>query len=138
MVDPLTALGAAAATAQFAEQIVTLSFAIIEFYHKFKEAPETVRRQSLHVEQIRSVCELVKQNPALQTTQIGDILKECLKKLLEIKNEVDKLRPAGVSSAEKLWKAFLAATKDKKFEKLFADFEKLKTSLVLCIVEIDS
>lgn len=60
--DPATIVGVAAATTQFAGQIIKLALSIAQFYSNVKEAPGAVRQQLLHIEQLSGIARLIIQN----------------------------------------------------------------------------
>lgn len=139
MVDPLSALGAAAAAGQFAEQLITVIVSVIEFYNKVKDAPETTRQQLLHINQLGGICRLILQNPALQHASIASVLRTCLAQVQDIQQQLwVVVTNKNDDRVDKIKKALMAAMKDKKFDKLFEELEKQKATLLLCIAEIDA
>jgi len=137
--DPISAVGIAAASTQFAGQIITISVTVLEFYQKVKDAPEVVRQQLIHVDQLSGIARLIIQNKALQTAAINSVLRACLILISDIQKELQKLQvDPRDHTGVKLQKSLMAAFKEKKFGKMFEELEKQKATLVLCIQEVDS
>jgi len=137
--DPVSAVGIAAASTQFAGQIITINVTILEFYQKVKDAPESVRQQLIHIEQLCGITRLIIHNKALQTAAVESVLRTCLKLISDVQTELQKYRLTLETILESSYKRMSwAALKDKKFGKMFEDLEKQKATLVLCIQEADS
>lgn len=137
--DPVTALGVAAAGAQFAGQIINITLSIAKFYSDLKEVPEVVRKQLVHVNQLAGISRLIIQNTGLQTKSIESVLRTSMHVISKIEQELIKV--LGDSNDRKLQKirnSVLAVMKKETFAKLFEDLEREKVSLILCIQEIDS
>lgn len=137
--DPLSALGAAAAASQFVDQGLKVTIIISGFYSSMRDAPDTVRHNLFQVEQLISISKLIIQNPALQTASIHSTLSTSLgeaSKLQHALKKVHVLKAAG--SVEHARKAFMTVMKEKGIVQLFANLEREKTALVLCIQEINS
>ena len=139
MADPLTALGATAAICQIAVQLVQSTISITEFLKKLKNAPDLVRKQNAHVEQLNGIARLIIQNASLQTDSISSMLESCLHQAEELRRLFLKDTINGTDgSFVKLQKALTSAMNDKKAQKMFSQLEREKTLLMLCIQEIDS
>jgi hypothetical protein len=61
--DPLSILGAVAAASQLFEQGLKITSFLYELYGKAKEAPESIQKQTVKVEQLIDLATLVKENP---------------------------------------------------------------------------
>jgi hypothetical protein len=128
-------LGALAAASQLTEQ----GLKIADLYAKIRDAPESIRKQSVQVEQLIEIAKLVKHNPPLQTALVESILRNCVseaEKLLEILGKISTA--AGDGRVKKLWKTLDGVTKEKRILALFANLEREKSSLAVCIEAIDS
>jgi hypothetical protein len=132
-------LGALAAASQLTEQGLKISIFISDLYAKVRDAPESIRKQSVQVKQLIDIARLIKHNPPLQTALVESILRNCVgeaEKLQEILGKISTA--AGDARVKKLWKALDGVTKEKKILTLFAKLEREKSSLALCIETIDS
>ena len=139
MSDPISILGAVAAASQVIEQAGKLAVFFNELYGKVQDAPELVRKQSTHIEQLMILSRLVKENPSLQTELIASVLRSCLKTAEPLLETLTKISiEEGDGKLRKLQKISLALTKEKRITTSLADLEREKNSLILCIQEIDS
>jgi hypothetical protein len=132
-------LGALAIAAQLAQQGLQIVSFISDLCSKVRDAPDSIRKQSLQVEQLIDIARLVKHNPSLQTDLVASILRNCV-------NEAEKLREilaqvstaAGDGTVRKFWKALDGLAEEKRILELFANLEREKSSLTLCIETISS
>jgi len=72
--DPLSVLGAAAASSQLLEQGAKVTKFLWDLYSKMKDSPEQIRRQIIQIEQLLSLSRLFLENPALQKDSVASIL----------------------------------------------------------------
>jgi hypothetical protein len=77
-------LGALAAASQLAEQSLQIAIFISNLYSKVRDAPESIRKQSIQLEQLIDIAKLIEHNPPLQTELVGSVLRNCV-------GEVEKL-----------------------------------------------
>lgn len=132
-------LGALAAASQLAEQSLQIAIFISNLYSKVRDAPESIRKQSVQLEQLIDIAKLIEHNPPLQTDLVGSILRNCVgevEKLQEILTNISTA--AGDGKVRKLWKALDGVAKEKRILALLANLEREKSSLALCIKTIDS
>jgi hypothetical protein len=132
-------LGALAAASQLTEQSIQIAIFISNLYSKVRDAPESIRKQSVQLEQLIDIAKLIGHNPPLQTDLVGSVLHNCVgeaEKLQEILANVSTA--AGDGKVKKLWKALDGVAKEKRILALFANLEREKSSLALCIKTIDS
>jgi N-terminal domain on NACHT_NTPase and P-loop NTPases len=132
-------LGALAAASQLAEQGLRIAVFISELYVKVRDAPESIRRQSIQIQQLIDIAKLIEHTPPLQTTSVESILRNCVgeaEKLQEILGKVSTA--AGDGRVKKMWKALDVVAKEKMINILFTRLEREKSSLVLCIETIGS
>jgi hypothetical protein len=138
MADPLTILSAVSASSQIAEHLIAASLAIYNFCLKIQRAPQSIRKQIMHVEQLTSIARLIIQNPGLQTDSVASVLETCLREVEELRRLLEKSLASERSHVIKFQKAFFAVMNEKKVIALFQRLEREKVSLTLCIQEVDS
>jgi N-terminal domain on NACHT_NTPase and P-loop NTPases len=139
MAEVLGVLGALAAASQLAEQSLKIANFISDLYFKVRDAPESIRKESLQLEQLIDIVKLIEHNPPLQTDLVESILRNCVgeaKNLQEILANISTAARDG--KAKKLWRALDGVAKEKRILALFANLEREKSSLALCIKTIDS
>jgi len=132
MADPLTALGAIAATAQLAEQVIKVSGLIYELYTNIQQAAKIIGSRVLAVNRLIGISRLIMTNAALQTEAIALVLSTCLSTAAKLKSVLEKMK------GNRLKQAVLVMAKEKEIIGMFDDLEKEKSSLMLCIQEVDS
>jgi hypothetical protein len=132
MADPLTALGALAATAQLAEQVIKVSGLIYELYTNIQQAAKIIGSRMLAVNRLISISRLIMTNAALQTEAIALVLGTCLNTAAKLKSVLEKMK------GNRLKQAVLVMAKEKEIIGMFDELEKEKSSLMLCIQEVDS
>ena len=139
MADPLTALGAIAASSQLAGQLISTSLAIYDFCLKVHDVPSSIREQFTHLEQLTNIARLIIQNPALQTHMVASVLGTCLRQATELRQLLEKGSASeGSHVIISFQKAFIGVMNEKKVMELFQQLERAKVSLGICIQEIDS
>jgi hypothetical protein len=139
MADPLSILGAAAAASQLLQQGFQITKFICELYSAVQDAPESIRKQITQVEQLIDVARLIIQNPSLQTASVASILSTCMRSAAEVQGILKKVSATTKDGPlKKAQKALTAVMKEKEILALFNNLEKKKSSLTLCIHEIDA
>jgi hypothetical protein len=139
MAEALVILGAVAASSQLAEQCLGIIKLIAGLYLKFRNAPESIRRQTVQVEQLIAITRLVQHNPSLQTDLVASILRNCFAAAGQLEEELRKLSiSAGDGKIKKIWTAIVGLTKEEKILALFERLDQEKSILALCIETIDS
>lgn len=132
-------LGALAAASQLTEQGLKIVIFISDLYSKVRDAPESIRKQSVQVEQLINIAKLIEHNPSLQIDSVGSILRNCTGEAEKVKDILENISTAaGDGKARKLWKALDGVAKEKRILALFANLEREKSSLALCIETIDA
>ena len=132
-------LGALAAASQLTEQGLKIAIFISDLYSKVRDAPESIRKQSVQVEQLINIARLIEHNPSLQIDSVGSILRNCTGEAEKLKEILENISTAaGDGKARKLWKALDGVAKEKRILALFASLEREKSSLALCIETIDA
>ena len=135
----LEAVGAAAAAAQFIDQGTKIAIFISDLYSKIRDAPESIRKQSVQVEQLTDISRLIEHNPSLQTSAVASTLRTCLVEADKLQEILSKLSvSAQDGKTKKLWKALDGVTKEKKISILFQNLEQQKSLLALSIQAVDS
>lgn len=132
--DPVSALGVAAATGQFAEQALTTLSKLIDLYKRSRRAQATVQSQKTRLEQIKGIADQIKSNTSLQTPIISSVLQNCNGVLVAIEDVLSQLLQR--LSRGGFWKvpnSLLAAMKEQHTEKLFDDLKEHKMDLMLCL-----
>jgi hypothetical protein len=132
MADPLTILGALAATAQLAEQVIKVSGLIYELYTNIQQASKIIGSRMLAVNRLISISRLIMTNAALQTDAIALVLGTCLETAQKIKFVLEKMK------GNRLKQAVLVMSKEKEVIGLFDELEKAKSSLMLCMQDADT
>ena len=135
----LEVLGALAAASQLVEQGLKLTRFLSGLYKKVQDAPESIRKQAVQIEQLIDICRLIESNQPLQTPAIASKLRTCLLDINQLQDILIKISVAARDGkARQLWKAIDGATNKKKINALFEKLEQQKSSLTLCIQAIDS
>lgn len=139
MADPLAFLGAAAAASQLLQQGFQITKFICELYSKIQDAPESIRKQVMQIEQLIDLARLVIQNPSLQTASVASLLNTCVRSAAEVQGLLKKVSVTTKDGQlKKVQKALTAVMKEKEILALFNHLEREKSSLTLCIHEIDA
>ena len=139
MAEALAVLSAVAAASQLAEQCVKISKFIASLYSKVRDAPESIRKQTVQVEQLIAIARLVQHNLSLQTDLVASILGNCFREAGQLGEELKKISvSAGGGRAKSIWKVLVGLTKEEKILAHFARLEQEKSALALCIETIDA
>lgn len=139
MADPVTILGAAAAASQLLQQGVQMTKFICELYSKVQDAPESIRKQAMQIEQLTDLARLIIQNTSLQTALVASILSTCMRTAAQVQRILEKVSATTKDGQlMKVQKALTAVMKEKEILALFNNLEGEKSSLTLCIHEIDA
>jgi hypothetical protein len=135
----MTEVGVLAAASQLVEQGLKITIFISSLYSKVRDVPESIRKQSVQVKQLIDIARLIENNPPLQTELVRSILCNCIDKAKELQEILANISTtAGDGKVKKLWVALDGVAKEKGILALFADLEREKSSLALCIKTIDS
>lgn len=128
-------LSALAAASQLAEQVLKIAV----FISEIRDAPESIRKQSVQLQQLIGIARLIENNPSLQTSEVRSVLLSCIgeaKELQEILAEISTA--AGDGKVREVWKAVVGRSKEKEILNHLSSIERGKSSLELCIGEINS
>lgn len=136
--DPLTVLGAASSAAQLLQHETQIVKFLYDLRLKMKEASEQIQRQSFQVEQLSLFLELFLRNASLQKDSVVLVLDACLQRCQELQSYLDDMSPDKAKGRlSKFRKPFKSVVKEHDTAVLFDSLEREKTSLMLCIQEID-
>ena len=128
-----------AAASQLAEQGIKVISFISDLYEKIRDAPESIRKQTVQVEQLIDIARLIEHNPSLQTNAIKSLLQSCQTEALQLLDILWKvLAAADDGRARRLWKTVDGIRKEKKILRHLGKLVQEKSSLALCIATIDS
>ena len=112
---------------------------ICELYSKVQDAPESIRKQVMQIEQLTDLARLIIQNTSLQTASVASILSTCMRTATQVQGILKKVSATTKDGQlKKVQKALTAVMKEKEILALFNNLEREKSSLTLCIHEIDA
>jgi hypothetical protein len=138
MADPLSILGAIAAASQLAQQAFEIIKFFSDLYAKAQDAGELIRTRMLHIEQLIDISKLIAKTPTLQTTAIQSVLITCLRTTITLRNILQELSSDKEGLLRRIMKAVKAVKKEDKIMILLDNIERDKSSLALCIHQIDA
>jgi hypothetical protein len=139
MMDPLSVLGAAAASAQFASQGIKLVKFLWEVYSQMNSAPEYIHCQIIQIEQLLSLSKLFLENISLHNDSVASILGSCLLRAQEFHAIQMKLSGSDRNGRLKqLRTTFKSLMMEKYIMKLFECLERDKCTSMLCIQQVDA
>lgn len=137
--DPLSILGALAASSQIAQQ----SYDGIKFLNdirtQMKDGPKKISEQIQQIEQCVTLLVLIVKNASLQTSEISSIVHTYLRFANELKDCLGSCLVCPEDGKKtKLRKALIGVRAEKRISSMLANLEREKSSLSLCIQNIDS
>jgi hypothetical protein len=138
MADPLSLLGAIAAASQLAQQASEIVKFFSDLYAKIQDAGESIRTRMLHIEQLIDISRLIAKTPILQTATIQSVLHTCLRTVITLRELLQELASGEEGQLRKIMKAVRAVRKEDKITILLDNIERGKSSLALCIDQIDA
>ena len=138
MADPLSILGAIAAASQLAQQAFEIIKFFSDLYAKVQDAGESIRTRILHIEQLIDISKLIAKTPILQTTAIQSVLVTCLRATIMLRDVLQELSSDREGLLRRMMKAVKAVRKEDKIMILLDNIERDKSSLALCIHQIDA
>ena len=138
MADPLSVLGAIAAASQLAQQAYEIVKFFSDLYAKIQDAGESIRTRMLHIEQLIDISKLIAKTPILQTTTIQSVLVICLRTTITLHEVLQKLSSNEEGLVRRIMKAVRAVRKEDEIMILLDNIEREKSSLALCIHQIDA
>src|SRR5437762_2170458 len=138
MGDPLSILGAIAAASQLAQEASKITKFFSALYAKIQDAGESIRKRMLHIEQLIDISKLVAKTPTLQTTAIQSVLVTCLRTTITLHGILQEFSSDEEGLLRRIMKAVKAVRKEDKIMILLDNIEREKSSLALCIHQIDA
>ncbi|KAG4440354.1 hypothetical protein IFR05_004147 [Cadophora sp. M221] len=138
MMSGLEILGAVSAATALAEQCGKVIKFACDVHSKY-QSPDMVKKQLVQLRQLVDLSILVKQNPPLQTTEMESLLSSSLADIREFQAKLIKIKSNIFDSKlRKLKKSIAAVMQENDVKDLFANLERHKSSMALCIANIDS
>jgi hypothetical protein len=134
----LEVLGALAGAVQLADTCLKITICAIDLFSRVRDAPETIRRRIVAVEQFVEIARLIEYNPSLQTPLIASVLTRAradADQLFEILTKIDAQPTAG--KVVKYWKTLEGVTKEKRILAICDRLQENKASLTLYIASIN-
>jgi hypothetical protein len=138
MADPLSILGAIAAASQLAQQAFEIIMFFSDLYATAQDAGESIRTRMLHIEQLIDISKLIAKTPTLQTTAIQSVLVTCLRTTITLGDILQELSSDKEGLLRRIMKAVKAVRKKDMIMILLDNIERDKSSLALCIHQIDA
>ena len=138
MGDPLSILGAIAAASQLAQQASEIIKFFSALYAKIQDAGESIRTRMLHIEQLIDISKLIAKTLTLQTTAIQSVLVACLRTTITLHDILQEISSDEEGLLRRIMKAVKAVRKEDKIMILLDNIEREKSSLALCIHQIDA
>jgi hypothetical protein len=137
--DPLSGLGAAAAASQFFEQGIKIAKFLVELYTK-SQAPDFIQKEVAQIEQLVKISRVVQENKSLQKEDlIASSLASCSRTAAKFLGFLSKYMVTDEDGKIKtVQKVFSVMLKEKEIAQYYDDLEREKSSLILCIQQIDS
>jgi hypothetical protein len=135
MASGLEVLGALAAASQIAEQVLR----IVKLVQSIRDAPEEVLQHIASLQQLAGVVESIKANPSYQSRQVAEILSLINTKTSAISDTLDKLQTDPSNSKASVFKKAVNSTwKSDNVANKLDQIERDKTTLALCLAQIDA
>jgi hypothetical protein len=138
MADPLSVLGAIAAASQLAQQAFEIIKFFSDLYARVQDAGGSIRTRMLHIEQLIDISKLIAKTPTLQTTAIQSVLVACLRTAITLRDILQEFSSDQEGLLRRIMKAVKAVRREDKIMILLDNIERDKSSLALCIHQIDA
>ncbi|KAF6809502.1 ankyrin repeat protein [Colletotrichum plurivorum] len=138
--DPVTALGAAAAAAQFTGVAIKAIKLIKDICSGVKDAPEAIKRHVGQLETLNDTATRVKDNSTLAADPATEaILRECTATAAAVASLLEGLRSSdGDNLAKRGWKAVVGMSREQDIVRLLDDLERSRASLLVHIATVNS
>jgi hypothetical protein len=124
---------------QLADTYVKLATCAVDLFSRVRDAPETIQKRIVVVEQLLEIVRLIQHNPSLQTPLIASVLTRAradADQLFEILTKIDAQPSAG--KVVKYWKALEGITREKRILAICDRLQENKALLTLYIASINS
>lgn len=129
----------AANAIQVAQVSLTIVTALTKLLHQINDAPKIARTRLLQVRTLVEISKLIEKSPQLQTTEVHTILQNCSRDAKALSELLQGLVLDNNASRIKKWaRALGGVVNEDKIMALLGSLEVEKTSLALCIAQIDS
>jgi hypothetical protein len=133
------ALGIAASAVQLAQLGLAIVTSLSSLFIQIHDMPKTLQSRILQVQTLVEIARLVASMPQLQTLQVEEILKSCLREAEVLRKVLQELAVGENGPLLKKWvKGLGGVVMERKFVRLLQTLEVEKSALVLCITSIDS
>ena len=135
----LEVLGIAASAVQVAQVSLAIVTCLTSLFHQVRDAPKTVQTRLFHVQTLFEISRLIASVPQLQTAEVDSVLRSCARDAEELREILRGLLDENDKSKMKKWtNAFRGIMSEKNVIDLLQSLEVGKTSLALCVAQIDS
>jgi len=136
--DPVSALGVAAASAQFAEQAINLSLVLFDYIQKVKEAPKLARQLQQELCMISLLLkELHLAAESIKSTEISPELTDNLKtSVAEFSDTIVDMEKQVAIRKDEFIKRLKWPFSEKEHEEYLEKFERCKTTFTLVLTMI--
>jgi hypothetical protein len=135
----LEILGVAASAVQVAQVSLAIVTSLTSLFNQIRDAPKVVQTQLLQVQTLFEISRLVARTPQLQTVEVESVLQSCAKDGKALRDLLEGLVIEKDRSRIKKWvNAIGGVIMERKIDGLLQSLEVGKTSLALCIAQIDS
>lgn len=107
-------LGAVVSAVQLADISVRIVIGLSNVYAKIQDAPESIAKRKVQIEQLVDIARLIQRSPSLQTALVASILQDMLTEATAL-HELLKLN-TGLSDGtfKKHWKAIEGIAREKR------------------------
>lgn len=135
----LELLGVAASAMQVAQVSLAIVTSLTSLFKQIHDAPKVVESRLLQVQTLFEISRLIVNTPQLQTAEVDSILKSCARDGEVLRDVLEKLVVEKNRSKIKRWIIAIGGLmEENKVVGLLQSLEVGKTSLSLCIAQIDS
>lgn len=133
----LEILGVAASAIQVAQVSLAILTSMTSLFNQVRDTPKIAQNRLQQLRTLIDISRLIEKSPQLQTAEVDAILQTCSKDAEELEKLLRGLEQG--KSRIKTWiKAIGGVMNETKIIGLLGSLESGKTSLTLCISQIDS
>jgi hypothetical protein len=135
----LEILGVAASAVQLAQLSLAIVTSLTSLFNQIRDAPKVIQTRLLQVQTLFEISRLIAKTSQLQTPEIESVLQSCVKDGDALRDLLQGLVVEKDGPKIKKWAyAIGGSIMEKKIIGLLQSLEVGKTSLTLCITQIDS
>jgi len=132
-------LGMAGSTAQIAQLSIDIVTSLISLFQSIRDAPVTIQARLAQVQTLIEILTLIQSQPQLQTSEIDNILRTCVREGEELRDLLEGFLIHTNGSRIRRWaNAIGGLAMEERIIDQLQRLERGKTSLTLCIAQIDS